>query len=88
MIESLKHIFQLAHIGDIMAKRKSQGKRPANAPVNFVHVHGLTFNKGAQHADRRAESKRGKRKHKAAWDDSPAALPFYDASYITLQAAA
>lgn len=50
-----------------MGKRKKSGKKPANAPLNFVHVHGLAINKGGQHTDAKREAKRGKRKHKADW---------------------
>ncbi len=50
-----------------MGKRKKSGKKPASAPLNFVHVHGLAINKGGQHPDAKREAKRGKRKHKADW---------------------
>ena len=51
-----------------MAKKsKKRNQQPSNAPRNFVHVHGLTFNKSAVHEDRRKAQKSGKRKHKTAW---------------------
>ncbi|MEM0910748.1 MAG: hypothetical protein AAGJ37_07210 [Pseudomonadota bacterium] len=53
-------------------KAKKQNQRPENAtsinsPRNFVHVHGLTFNKSVIHEDKRKAQKSGKRKHKTAW---------------------
>lgn len=51
-----------------MAKKsKKRNQQPSNAPRNFVHVHGLTFNKSAVYEDRRKAQKSGKRKHKTAW---------------------
>lgn len=50
---------------------KKRGKRPEAAPRNFVHLHGLAFNKGEFHADKRKDAKMGKRKHKAAWEKNP-----------------
>tara|TARA_B100000949_G_C14273051_1_gene448269 strand:+ start:1216 stop:1500 length:285 start_codon:yes stop_codon:yes gene_type:complete len=52
-----------------MAAKK--GKRPDNAPRNFVHLHGIAFNHAATHADKRKDAKMGKRKHKTAWRDNP-----------------
>ena len=38
-----------------MAAKK--GKRPDNAPRNFVHLHGIAFNHAATHADKRKDAK-------------------------------
>lgn len=49
-----------------MAKKK---KAAINKPRNFVHLHGLTFNHGEAHRDKRKEARKGERKHKAAWNN-------------------
>jgi hypothetical protein len=36
----------------------------AKAPQNFVHKHGMEFNKAQVHVDRKKNSKRGHIKHK------------------------
>ncbi|MEC9319735.1 MAG: hypothetical protein VYD08_07625 [Pseudomonadota bacterium] len=53
----------------MMAKKR--GQRPDGAPRNFVHLHGIAFNKGEFHTDKRKEAKMGKRKHKTAWEKNP-----------------
>ena len=49
---------------------RKYGKRPKNAPRNFVHVHGRNLNKGGRHESLYDKQKRGKRKHKTAWQDN------------------
>jgi hypothetical protein len=59
----------------MMAHKK---KAVSNKPRNFVHLHGLTFNHGEAHRDKRKESRRGIRKHKAAWSKDQSG--FFNAS--------
>lgn len=51
-----------------MAKRK-WGKRPDNAPINFVHRHDIGINTAKTHKDKKKAMKRGEQKHKAAKGD-------------------
>ena len=37
---------------------KKRGQRPDGAPRNFVHLHGIAFNKGEFHTDKRKEASR------------------------------
>ena len=61
---------------------KKRGKRPETAPRNFVHLHGLAFNKGEFHTDKRKEAKMGKRKHKTAWEKNPGGYFFVLCSMV------
>ena len=52
-----------------MAKRKKWGKRPDNAPINFVHRHDIGINTARTHRDRKKDAKRGAQKHQTAKAD-------------------
>jgi hypothetical protein len=65
---ALVRVFIKKRATEVSKKRKGI---PARAEVrNFVHLHGLTFNKAKVEDDRKAKSKRGYKKHKGGSDAS------------------
>lgn len=69
-----------------MAKNShANNQRPVLAlaearPRNYVHVHGLKFNKSAVFEDKKRASKAGKRKHKTAWSNNPGGFSLVQAN--------